>query len=103
MYLQLNHRDIDRVSGPSPVISKPRYPLCRRKSKRGKRHMIRMGRGNRDQPGQSDHQELTPAAEPSYRYANETQAATARGAISESDSMARDIKEGRLSGFVGHG
>jgi len=65
--------------------------------------MIRMGRGNRDQPGQTDYQELTPAAEPSYRYANETQAATARGAISESDSMARDIKEGRLSGFVGHG
>ncbi|HVF46655.1 MAG TPA: polymer-forming cytoskeletal protein [Pyrinomonadaceae bacterium] len=65
--------------------------------------MIRMGRGNRDQPGQSDYQELTPAAEPSYRYASETQAATARGAISESDSMARDIKEGRLSGFIGHG
>jgi len=65
--------------------------------------MIRMGRGNRDQPGASDFQEQTPGAEPAYRYANETQAATARGAISESDSMARDIKEGRLSGFVGHG
>ena len=65
--------------------------------------MIRMGRGNKDQPGPGDYQELTPAAEPAYRYAGETQAATARGAISESDSMARDIKEGRLSGFVGHG
>lgn len=65
--------------------------------------MIRMGRGNRDQPGSTDYQEQTPAAEPAYRYASETQAATARGAISESDSMARDIKEGRLSGFVGHG
>ena len=63
--------------------------------------MIRMGRGNRsDQPGSSDVQE--PAVEP-YRYASESQAATTRGAISESDSMARDIKEGRLSGFVGHG
>lgn len=61
-----------------------------------------MGRGNRsDQPGSTDFQEQ-PAAD-AYRYANETQAATTRGAISESDSMARDIKEGRLSGFVGHG
>lgn len=65
--------------------------------------MIRMGRGNRsDQPGSTDFQEQTPT-EPAYRYANETQAAASRGAISESDSMARDIKEGRLSGFVGHG
>ncbi len=64
--------------------------------------MIRMGRGNRtDQPGTPEFPEQ-PAADP-YRYATETQAATARGAISESDSMARDIKEGRLSGFVGHG
>lgn len=64
--------------------------------------MIRMGRGNRtDQAGANDFPEQ-PAADP-YRYATETQAATNRGAISESDSMARDIKEGRLSGFVGHG
>lgn len=60
-----------------------------------------MGRGNRsDQPGSSDIQEQ-PAIEP-YRYATEAQATGTR-AISESDSMARDIKEGRLSGFVGHG
>jgi cytoskeletal protein CcmA (bactofilin family) len=58
--------------------------------------MIRMGR-NRD--------EATPEpAQPTpYNYANEQPAATASRAISESDSMARDIKEGRLSGFVGHG
>jgi len=61
--------------------------------------MIRMGRGNR--PEEGDHEQ--PKAEPAYRYASETQSATTRGAISESDSMARDIKEGRLSGFVGHG
>ncbi len=62
-----------------------------------------MGRGNRtDQPGSSDFQE-SAAVDPAYRYTNETQAASSRGAISESDSMARDIKEGRLSGFVGHG
>lgn len=65
--------------------------------------MIRMGRGNRsDQAGSSDLQEQSPA-EPAYRYANEAQPTAANRAISESDSMARDIKEGRLSGFVGHG
>ena len=65
--------------------------------------MIRMGRGNKPEPaGSSEYQEQTPV-DPSYRYTGETQAAMSRGAISESDSMARDIKEGRLSGFVGHG
>ena len=62
-----------------------------------------MGRGNRpDQNGANEYQEPTPAAEPAYRYAGDAQSASNR-AISESDSMARDIKEGRLSGFVGHG
>lgn len=58
--------------------------------------MIRMGR-NRD--------DVTPEpAQPAnYNYASEQPTATASRAISESDSMARDIKEGRLSGFVGHG
>ena len=64
--------------------------------------MIRMGRGNRpDQSGSSDLQE-SKSADAGYRYTSETQPASTR-AISESDSMARDIKEGRLSGFVGHG
>lgn len=58
--------------------------------------MIRMGRGNR--PESNDFQETTPAAP--ANYTSETAGARA---ISESDSMARDIKEGRLSGFVGHG
>jgi cytoskeletal protein CcmA (bactofilin family) len=40
---------------------------------------------------------------PAYRYSSEPAPTASRGAISESDSMARDIKEGRLSGFVGHG
>lgn len=62
--------------------------------------MIRMGRGNRtDQP---EHNE-TPSPEQAYRYAEQAAASTGSRAISESDSMARDIKEGRLSGFVGHG
>jgi cytoskeletal protein CcmA (bactofilin family) len=41
---------------------------------------------------------------PSYYTGDATPAAVPTNrAISESDSMARDIKEGRLSGFVGHG
>jgi cytoskeletal protein CcmA (bactofilin family) len=65
--------------------------------------MIRMGRGNRPDQSTGDLQEQKPV-EPAYRYANEVQTSTGGGrAISESDSMARDIKEGRLSGFVGHG
>lgn len=44
-----------------------------------------------------------PTQPTAYNYANEAQPAASSRAISESDSMARDIKEGRLSGFVGHG
>jgi cytoskeletal protein CcmA (bactofilin family) len=65
--------------------------------------MIRMGRGNRsDQPDTDDYNKEQNTPEPAYRYSGEAQPAASR-AISESDSMARDIKEGRLSGFVGHG
>ncbi len=65
--------------------------------------MIRMGRGIRSDESESvDVKESTPV-EPAYRYASETAPVAGRGAISESDAMARDIKEGRLSGFVGHG
>jgi len=54
-----------------------------------------MGRGNKD-----DGAPEQPQTQPNpYNYASEP----AGRAISESDSMARDIKEGRLSGFVGHG
>jgi cytoskeletal protein CcmA (bactofilin family) len=66
--------------------------------------MIRMGRGNRpDLPDTGDVNRDQKSAEPAYRYASEVQPPAASRAISESDSMARDIKEGRLSGFVGHG
>ena len=65
--------------------------------------MIRMGRGNRsDQPEADDYNKDQNSPESAYRYSGEAQPASSR-AISESDSMARDIKEGRLSGFVGHG
>ena len=65
--------------------------------------MIRMGRGRTDEPGSNNtYQEQTPV-DPANRYSNEAQPSGTSRAISESDSMARDIKEGRLSGFVGHG
>src|SRR3954447_15944990 len=63
--------------------------------------MIRMGRGNRDaEPTESNAGQQT-----SSYYSNETTPAATptNRAISDSDAMARDIKEGRLSGFVGHG
>jgi len=60
-----------------------------------------MGRGNRTD--ETDANEVQTPAEPAYRYSSEAAPTATRGAISESDSMARDIKEGRLSGFVGHG
>lgn len=62
--------------------------------------MIRMGRGNK--PDHTEYSEQ-PTQEQAYRYAEQAAASTGSRAISESDSMARDIKEGRLSGFVGHG
>ncbi|MBV9241879.1 MAG: polymer-forming cytoskeletal protein [Acidobacteria bacterium] len=60
-----------------------------------------MGRGNRPESETSDYNREQPSS--SYNtYSTENPAAVSK-AISESDSMARDIKEGRLSGFVGHG
>jgi cytoskeletal protein CcmA (bactofilin family) len=61
--------------------------------------MIRMGRSSRTEPVDTKDFQSQPVADPAYRY----QTAATPTAISESDSMARDIKEGRLSGFVGHG
>ncbi|HEV7699149.1 MAG TPA: polymer-forming cytoskeletal protein [Pyrinomonadaceae bacterium] len=63
-----------------------------------------MGRGNRPEEQSNDYntQPQTPAAGSGYNYATEPPTPANR-AISESDAMARDIKEGRLSGFVGHG
>jgi len=63
--------------------------------------MIRMGRGNKIDELDDSFPQQTPA-NPLNRYSTEPQPSATR-AISESDSMARDIKEGRLSGFVGHG
>lgn len=75
--------------------------------------MIRMGRNSKEQPMQPDapqtanqpsgysyQQHQTDA--PQFRMTGDNSASTGR-AITESESMARDIKEGRLSGFVGSG
>lgn len=64
--------------------------------------MIRMGRGSRsEQTDDTNFQNQTPDPTPTYQYSSET--ATASRPVTDSESMARDIKEGRLSGFVGHG
>ena len=60
-----------------------------------------MGRSSKPEQPTNEYAEQ-PAVNTAYNYSSESQSVGAR-AISESDSMARDIKEGRLSGFVGHG
>lgn len=61
-----------------------------------------MGRNIRTESAGSSDIPNQRAADPGISYQIDAPAASTR-AISESDSMARDIKEGRLSGFVGHG
>lgn len=66
--------------------------------------MIRMGRSSKPEQ-QSENANAQPQPiNPNTLYppamGNQT---TATRAVSESESMARDIKEGRLSGFVGYG
>ncbi len=66
--------------------------------------MIRMGRSSaKEQLNETQsHQEQPSNTSDFYQYSSETQPSSTR-AISESESMARDIKEGRLSGYVGNG
>lgn len=64
--------------------------------------MIRMGRSSRQEPSdENNYQAQAIEATPAYQYAS--QPAASSQAVTESESLARDIKEGRLSGFVGHG
>lgn len=63
--------------------------------------MIRMGRSSRSEPNESGYGEQ-PSNVHTSPYTSDSAPASSR-AISESESMARDIKEGRLSGFVGNG
>ena len=65
--------------------------------------MIRMGRSSRSELGETnDYQTNGSTSTPAYNYGSESQQATPR-VVTDSESIARDIKEGRLSGFVGHG
>lgn len=65
--------------------------------------MIRMGRGSRSEQTNDTNYESQPSdPSPLYQQYTGENAATSR-AVTDSESMARDIKEGRLSGFVGHG
>ena len=66
--------------------------------------MIRMGRGSRSESGETnEYQTNGSSSTPAYNYGStESQQATPR-VVTDSESIARDIKEGRLSGFVGHG
>ena len=58
--------------------------------------------GRNSKPEQENEQENQPSQQTSYQYTSSNLPTETR-AISESESMARDIKEGRLSGYVGTG
>lgn len=65
--------------------------------------MIRMGRSSRSElPDTNDYQNNLSNPTPASSYGSETQPGSPR-VVTDSESIARDIKEGRLSGFVGHG
>jgi len=61
--------------------------------------MIRMGRSSRTEEPDTPNE---PQTTPSTAYSYEKDYGTNK-AMSESETMARDIKDGRLNGFVGHG
>ncbi|MEO8042674.1 MAG: polymer-forming cytoskeletal protein [Acidobacteriota bacterium] len=61
-----------------------------------------MGRSSRSEPETNDYQNNMSNPTPASQYGSESQQATPR-VVTDSESIARDIKEGRLSGFVGHG
>lgn len=66
--------------------------------------MIRMGRGSRTESGETnDYAGTSIPAPAAYNNGLETQQQASSRVVTDSESIARDIKEGRLSGFVGHG
>lgn len=64
--------------------------------------MIRMGRTPAKEQANETPTFQDQSSSNFYQYTSDTQPSSTR-AISESESMARDIKEGRLSGYVGNG
>jgi len=65
--------------------------------------MIRMGRGSRPEQANDMNNYQGQSAEESLGYQYTGESASTTKPVTDSESMARDIKEGRLSGFVGHG
>src|SRR5690242_5383281 len=61
--------------------------------------MIRMGRSSRQETDDMESTGHNPNNNTQYGYPSEP----ARPVSTDSESMGRDIKEGRLGGFVGHG
>lgn len=64
--------------------------------------MIRMGRSSKTEPvsNTNEQQEKPTNVSSSYQFSEHQ---SSNKPVSESESMARDIKEGRLSGFIGSG
>ncbi len=63
-----------------------------------------MGRSSKpEQPAETPQYQENHANTSGGSYGAQQQPATQSRVVSESESIARDIKEGRLSGFVGHG
>lgn len=64
--------------------------------------MIKMGRTSKtEQSDAQDYQSSSPSTL-AYQYSQETPNTVSR-ASTDSETIARDIKDGKLSGFVGHG
>lgn len=65
--------------------------------------MIRMGRNSKpEQSDAPDYQTSNSSPSTNYQYGSESTNTVSRPAT-DSENIARDIKEGKLSGFVGHG
>ncbi|MEO8647829.1 MAG: polymer-forming cytoskeletal protein [Acidobacteriota bacterium] len=61
-----------------------------------------MGRGSRTEQSDAPDFQTNNNVSSNYQNSTDTSQASPR-VVAESESIARDIKEGRLSGFVGHG
>ena len=65
--------------------------------------MIRMGRSKADEPVETPKFQENYNVSSNNSYSLRQEIPPSNRAMSESESMARDIKEGRLSGYVGNG
>lgn len=65
--------------------------------------MIRMGnKGKTDTSDAPNYQPSSPSTTSAYQYGSETTNTISKPST-DSENIARDIKDGKLSGFVGHG